>query len=468
MILLTEAGQVGDSASARDLDRVAAVGRLLGYDVYSIPPDFEECGTAENALWHVPSQSRETPAIWVGFIPSADRYSAVYSAALAKNIRLVNDPTANQIATEFDLAYPLLDDITPASVVLRSPAECSTAGQLLGYPLFLKGAVQSRKQDGWKMCLADDESACASLVQNLMRFKDGTRGRVIARHYVQLRSQQTTGLGVPITREYRCFLFGATILEYGYYWDTPDDFGPLSAEDRHRVEDLARRAAERLPVPYLAVDVGQLDDGGWIVIEVNDGQFSGMSQVSVLSLWNKLRDRVEHGPRASTGLRSVRDELVRGGCPTGHIMCRMSRYSAALLTLLALGALACGAAPAGRSPSPSVPSRLTPNPSSVRNDPGCDFRMAYQGGTVFLNFVTAQTDCGTIQQDVASIGSPFTPALTPVSYIDFPSPTPVCLKSDFRANGVLLAKVLIVLVNHGAADPAATAFCGAWIGSGSS
>ena len=94
--------------------------------------------------------------------------------------------------------------------------------------------------------------------------------------------------------------------------------------------------------------------------------------------------------------------------------------------------------------------------------------MDYEGGTVFLNFVTTQTDCGTIQKDVAAIGSPFTSALTPVGSITLSAPTPLCLKSDFSAAGILLAKVLIVLVNRGDNDPAASAFCGAWIGTGSS
>jgi len=40
----------------------------------------------------------------------------------------------------------------------------------------------------------------------------------------------------------------------------------------------------------MIVDVGQLESGEWIVIEVGDGQFAGLSQVSVLELWSKLKD----------------------------------------------------------------------------------------------------------------------------------------------------------------------------------
>lgn len=41
---------------------------------------------------------------------------------------------------------------------------------------------------------------------------------------------------------------------------------------------------------YPSVDVGQLDTGDWIVIEIGDGQFSGLSQIPVLNLWSKIKD----------------------------------------------------------------------------------------------------------------------------------------------------------------------------------
>jgi hypothetical protein len=90
--------------------------------------------------------------------------------------------------------------------------------------------------------------------------------------------------------------------------------------------------------------------------------------------------------------------------------------------------------------------------------------MGYEGGTVFLNFVTPETDCGTVQRDIAAFGPPFTSALTPITAIDLASPAPLCLKSDFHINGVPIAKVLVVLVNRGQTDSAAEAFCAAWIG----
>jgi hypothetical protein len=145
MIVLSEAGLLGPSASAATIARITEVARLLGFDVYTTPPDFEDCETADNALWHIPPRDARTPATWVGFLPAVERYSAIYAAALSKNIELLNNPQAHRIAMEFDLAYPYLAGLTPESTVVRSEAECAEAGETVGYPMFLKGAVQSRK-----------------------------------------------------------------------------------------------------------------------------------------------------------------------------------------------------------------------------------------------------------------------------------------------------------------------------------
>ena len=63
--------------------------------------------------------------------------------------------------------------------------------------------------------------------------------------------------------------------------------------EEEQVLGLAQEAAVRMDVPYLAVYVGQIEGGNWIVIETGDGQFSGVSQTPFLSLWNGLRTAAE-------------------------------------------------------------------------------------------------------------------------------------------------------------------------------
>lgn len=64
----------------------------------------------------------------------------------------------------------------------------------------------------------------------------------------------------------------------------------LSAAETKSVLALAMTAARRLAVPYLIADIGQLETGEWVVIEVGDAQFAGHNDISTLALWNALLD----------------------------------------------------------------------------------------------------------------------------------------------------------------------------------
>ena len=288
MILLAEAPELlAPSSSRDDIARSLEAARIAGARIYTIAPDFSQCETAENALWHLPAQTESTPAVWLGYIPDAARYRAIYDAALAKNIRLFNAPQQHIRAQEFDVAYPFLQDLTPRSLTLHSPADCANVAREIGFPMFLKGAVQSRKARGWRACVANNETELNQLAAHLWRLENRSRGRVIARELVALRHERTHA-DFPLGREYRAFILHEEILSLGYYWPGADPLAALSHAEDEAVRALALQAARRLQVPYLAVDIGQLENGEWIVIEVGDAQFAGLSCNSPLALWSRL------------------------------------------------------------------------------------------------------------------------------------------------------------------------------------
>ncbi|OUL18344.1 hypothetical protein BV378_35160 [Nostoc sp. RF31YmG] len=291
MIVLSETTeQIEASASASENKLMTEAAQILGFKVYHIPRDFQRCGTAENALWHIPIYTKETAGIWIGYIPELERYQAIYQAALAKGIKLLNTPLEHRTALEFDLFYPHLQGLTPDSVVITSTQECINAGELLGFPVFIKGAVQSRKRQGWESCVANNQEELVKLTESLLKLKYGSRGRVIIRKLVKLRHERLALNGFPMGREFRCFIYNHQILKYGYYWDGKDDLSKLSQQEEKQVLNLALLASKCLRVPYVAIDIGQLESGEWIVIETADAQFAGICHIPALELWSKLKD----------------------------------------------------------------------------------------------------------------------------------------------------------------------------------
>src|SRR3569833_2875914 len=141
MILLSEATphQPPTSASERDALAMAEAARMAGCRVFYIPADFRECGTAENALWHVPEQDRPAPGVWNGFIPRPERYEAIYTELCRKQFRLPNTPEEHLMAVEFDRAYSRLAGLTPESRILSMPEQWQQAADELGFPAFVRG-----------------------------------------------------------------------------------------------------------------------------------------------------------------------------------------------------------------------------------------------------------------------------------------------------------------------------------------
>lgn len=293
MVVLSEAAPHDSSTvSSRELATITETVRLLGCRVYLIPADFAEVGGAENALAYVPEFEIPTTGIWVGYIPSVEHYSALYNAALAKGIFLVNTPAQHQLVTEFDHFYPLLKGNTPESIIVDSVADVQRVSERLGFPVFVKGLVKSKKESGWQACVAGNESELETIVVDLLNYPAYTRGQVVVRKLVPLRRLSSSYHQFPITREYRVFLYKQEVLGYGFYWDEQIESAHLGDQEAQAMLQLAKAASQQLQVPFLAIDVGQLETGEWIVIEVGDGQFSGLSGIPVLEIWGKLIQQI--------------------------------------------------------------------------------------------------------------------------------------------------------------------------------
>lgn len=284
--------QLPDSASLRDLHRATEAARIAGCSIYHIPQELPEGVTADDALWHVPVQEGHEPvsAVWIGYIPLPEHYGSVYDAALRKNIRLVNAPDEFRRAEEFDRFYPLLADLTAESVCVdeADAGSCETAAAQLGYPVFVKGTVQSLKAKGLAACVAKDAAELREIVSRVLKNRRKSLGRVIIRKLMKLRHGRVGPGGFPLGREYRVFVYREQVLAMGYYWEGDDDLAGLTASEGAAVTDLALEVSRRLAVPYMAVDVGQIETGEWRVIEVGDAQFSGLSQAPIHKLWAGL------------------------------------------------------------------------------------------------------------------------------------------------------------------------------------
>jgi hypothetical protein len=159
-------------------------------------------------------------------------------------------------------------------------------------PFVLKGATNSLKNQ-WetKMFARTWEDA----VQVYIRLSEdsliGTQD-IYIRKYEKLFELGKTVTGLPITKEFRFFVYKGQILSGGFYWDAfAEDLPFVPSVDEVPSDWLANAISEVADfVPYFVMDVAQTATGTWKVVELNDGQMSGLSGNSPGVLYSSLLD----------------------------------------------------------------------------------------------------------------------------------------------------------------------------------
>lgn len=160
-------------------------------------------------------------------------------------------------------------------------------------PYVLKGRTNSKKQR-WSTHMFAPTWAAALEVQARLE-EDGLIGEqeIVIRKYVPLLTYFTAIGGMPITKEYRVFVYQRRVLSVGFYWEAfRDDFPYHGVEvpdgqcDLGFVDRVVEAIGDR--VPFYVVDVAQDTTGRWWVVELNDGQMSGLSGNSPDKLYRAL------------------------------------------------------------------------------------------------------------------------------------------------------------------------------------
>lgn len=159
----------------------------------------------------------------------------------------------------------------------------------------LKGATNSRKFQ-WNTHMfaptrADIPKIASRLLDDQMIRDQG----LVVREYIPLK-QLSIGLnGLPITNEWRTFWYVVAgkprLVAKGFYWQATHPELEPQASFPTAAELFARRAAVRVAehVNFFVLDIAETASGDWIVVEVNDGQMSGLCGCDPEALYKNLK-----------------------------------------------------------------------------------------------------------------------------------------------------------------------------------
>lgn len=158
----------------------------------------------------------------------------------------------------------------------------------------LKGKTNSRKNQWDTHMYAPTVTDVPKIARNLMMDSMISDQGIVVRDYVPLKQFDTGINGHPVTNEWRAFFYKELMLSCGYYWvNFPEaqEQAVLGPAGRTLLLEAAAKVSPY--VDFFVLDVAETADGQWIIVEVNDGQMSGLSGCDPLTLYSNLKSALE-------------------------------------------------------------------------------------------------------------------------------------------------------------------------------
>ncbi len=206
---------------------------------------------------------------------------------LAQGSALVNTYAQHRFVADLGEWYPVLEHLTPKTWRSDQLAFLPLEG-----PFVVKGETNGRK-DRWNTHMfARDKREAIDVVCRLGEDSLVSQQSMYVRRYVPLVDLGVAIGGCPIAYEFRFFCLFGGIMAAGFYWSSHVD-----AVGRQPVPVAAHTFVEEEVLPvlegrvsFVVVDVALTKAGHWMVVELNDGQMSGLSECDPFELYRNMAE----------------------------------------------------------------------------------------------------------------------------------------------------------------------------------
>jgi len=219
--------------------------------------------------------------IYRGWMLTPKQYAILYNDLLRKNFKLVNTPEEYQNCHYLPDSLKYIEKRTPKTVFERFENEKSIdllleKSRVFGQkPVILKDYVKSEKHNWETACFVVDASDTHKLKQSIhklieLREKHLNEGIVI-REYLELNDLTIHSKSqMPLTEEYRLFFYNKRLVGIYDYWEEGEY--KFSRPDTKEFEEIAVQVESN----FFSMDIARQKNGELVIIELGDGQVSGL------------------------------------------------------------------------------------------------------------------------------------------------------------------------------------------------
>lgn len=203
--------------------------------------------------------------------------------------KLINSYSEHRYIADMQNWYQDLADITPKTWFRMSDVP-DDAG-----PLVVKGETNSKK-DQWRTHMfAQNKREAIEVMLRLQNDGLFYNQSIYVREFVTFAKYGDNPInGRPVTDEYRFFVLDGRIVAGGFYWsDAVDEINPRPSVNSVP-EAFLKSVIEKVisvftPPRFFVMDVARLPNNEWMVVELNDGQMSGLSECDPKELYKNMK-----------------------------------------------------------------------------------------------------------------------------------------------------------------------------------
>ena len=234
--------------------------------------------------------------IYRGWMLKPDLYRTLYNELEEKGILLINTPEEYERYHLLPGWYDDFKEDTPRSV-WESNGTVGSAMKLakgMEGPFVVKDYVKSRKHEWYDACfirnISDRKNAETILRNFIDRQGEDLVGGVVLRKFERLTSigfHEKSGM--PLSEEYRVFVYAGSIMIADNYWKTEKKV--RFSEEEHR---WLGSVVGRIKSNFVTIDLARREDDKLIIMELGDGQVSGLQQIDPNAFYRSFSPQTIH------------------------------------------------------------------------------------------------------------------------------------------------------------------------------
>lgn len=220
-------------------------------------------------------------ALVIGRYSTLPYYKELEEDLKINNSKLINTYSQYNWVANFDW-YELLKDFTFETWFRAQDLPDD------GTQFVVKGRTNSRKHEWDKLMFAKDKQRAIEIMIALNEDSLIAPQGIVFRRYTPLVTYEIGMNGLRFTNEWRFYFYQGKVVSYGYYWTMAKDIQRTITNEGFEfalgigwlVKDYSN---------FYVIDIGEKEEGGWVVIEVNDAQMGGLSENNPLTFYSRLK-----------------------------------------------------------------------------------------------------------------------------------------------------------------------------------